>query len=218
MEIYTKKIHFIVAENNQNVENNNNAVDDKASNAFSNNTNLNKEKQKMNETPVLKESKTGFSNKTKTSKSKNSQSKLSVSRKTKTNFEENKIEEKTSDEDNSNTNTNSTFGEEQLLKVNDKLKISLGEQVVFNIKFTPSKLGRFKSSVVFQLDDGISFDIDILANIIGPELAINTPLIDFGLFATSTVQKKEFEIENLSPIKVQYLIKESRYKNINFDN
>ena len=69
MEIYTKKTHFIIAENNQNVENNNNAVDDKTSNAFSNNININKEKQKM--TPVLKESRTGFSN-TKTSKIKNS--------------------------------------------------------------------------------------------------------------------------------------------------
>ena len=82
------------------------------------------------------------------------------------------------------------------------MKISLGEQIVF--KFTPSKLGRFKSSIVFQLDDGISFDKDILANIIGPELAINTSLIDLGLFATSQYKKK-FEIENLSPIKVQYL-------------
>ncbi len=35
MEIYTQKTHFIIAENNQNVENNNNAVDDKTSNAFS---------------------------------------------------------------------------------------------------------------------------------------------------------------------------------------
>ena len=83
MEIYTKKTHFIIAENNQNVENNNNAVDDKTFNTFSNNTNKNKENQKMNETPVLKELKNGFINKTKPSKS----SKLSISRKTKTNFE-----------------------------------------------------------------------------------------------------------------------------------
>ena len=46
------------------------------------------------------------------------------------------------------------------------MKISLDEQVVFNIKFTLSKLERFKSRIVFQLDDdGISFDIDILANL-----------------------------------------------------
>ena len=123
-----------------------------------------------------------------------------MAKKTKTGFDE-KITEKNSSDDETE--------EEQIIKVNDKLKISLGEEVVFKIKFTPDSLGRFKSSIVFQLDDGISFDIDILANIIGPELTINTPLIDFGLFATSTIQKKEFEIENLSPIKVQYLIKES---------
>ena len=172
---------------------------------------FNKTKSKLNETPLSKDSKskTGFSNKTKTSKSKNTNSKLSMAKKTKTGFDE-KITEKNSSDDETE--------EEQIIKVNDKLKISLGEEVVFKIKFTPDSLGRFKSSIVFQLDDGISFDIDILANIIGPELTINTPLIDFGLFATSTIQKKEFEIENLSPIKVQYLIKESRYKNINFDN
>ena len=131
-----------------------------------------------------------------------------MNRKTNSKLEENKIEEKENDDDE----------EEQLLKVNDQLKISLGQEAIFNIKFTPDCLGRFKSSIVFQLDDGISFDIDILANIIGPQISINTPLIDFGLFATSTIQKKEFEIENLSPIKVQYLVKECRYKNINFDN
>ncbi len=203
IEIYTNKKNF-VGDNNKNLENNLN--DEK--NAI--NT-LNRENQKINEIPLSKDSKTktGFSNKTKTSKSKNTNSKLSMTRKTKTNFEENKIIEKENDDEN---------GEQQILKVNDKLKISLREEVVFNIKFTPGRLGRFKSSLVFQLDDGISFDIDILANIIEPEIAINTPLIDFGLFATSTIQQKEFEIENLSPIKVQYLVKESRYKNINFDN
>ena len=70
---------------------------------------------------------------------------------------------------------------------------------------------------MFQFNDDISFDKDILTNIIGLELAVNTSLIDLGLFATSQYKKK-FEIENLSPIKVQYLIKETRYKNINFDN
>ena len=106
----------------------------------------------------------------------------------------------------------------QKIDTNNKLIITLGQELPFNIKFTPDTLGRFKASIVFQLDDGISFDIDILANVIGPELAINTPLIDFGLFASGTIQKREIEIENLSPIKAQYLIRESRYQNINLEN
>jgi len=185
--------------NNNNVEENNTLNQIKTPDK-----NANNEKQKLNETPLSKDSKqkTGFSNKTK-----NTVSKSSVNRKTKSNFGENKIAE-----------NNAEIEEEIKLNVNDQLKISLGQEVVFNIKFTPDCLGKFKSSIVFQLDDGLSFDIDVLANIIGPEIAINTPLIDFGLFATSTIQKKEFEIENLSPIKVQYLVKESRYSNINFDN
>ena len=202
IEIYTNKKNFL--ENiDKNVEENLNKTNE------NNNEEKNKTKSKVNgnERPLSKDSKTktGFSNKTKTNKSKNTNSKLNATKGTKSS-DIIKIIEKGNDE------------EEQILNVNDKLKISLGEEVVFKIKFTPDRLGKFKSSIVFQLDDGISFDIDILANIIGPDISINTPLLDFGLFATSTIQKKEFEIENISPIKVQYLIKESRFKNINFDN
>ena len=120
----------------------------------------------------------------------------------------------------SSNNESSTKKEliEQKINIEDKLIITLGQELPFNIHFIPDTLGKFKASIVFQLEDGISFDIDILANIIGPELAINTPLIDFGLFPSGTIQKREIEIENLSPIKAQYLIREERYKNINFEN
>jgi len=212
LDISTSKKNFVenkIEEQNENLEenmnNNNNVEENNTLNQIKTpDKNANNEKQKLNDTPLSKDSKqkTGFSNKTK-----NTVSKSSVNRKTNTNLGENKINE-----------NNIEIEEEKKLNVNDQLKISLGQEVVFNIKFTPDSLGKFKSSIVFQLDDGLSFDIDVLANIIGPEIAINTPLIDFGLFATSTIQKKEFEIENLSPIKVQYLVKESRYSNINFDN
>ena len=212
LDISTSKKNYVenkIEEKNENLQeninNNNNAQENNTLNQIKTpDKNANNEKQKLNDTPLSKDSKqkTGFSNKTK-----NTVSKSSVNRKTNSNLGENKI-----------TENNIGIEEEKKLSVNDQLKISLGQEVVFNIKFTPDSLGKFKSSIVFQLDDGLSFDIDVLANIIGPEIAINTPLIDFGLFATSTIQKKEFEIENLSPIKVQYLVKESRYSNINFDN
>ena len=212
LDISTSKKNYVenkIEEKNENLQeninNNNNVQESNTLNQIKTpDKNANNEKQKLNDTPLSKDSKqkTGFSNKTK-----NTVSKSSVNRKTNSNLGENKI-----------TENNIGIEEEKKLSVNDQLKISLGQEVVFNIKFTPDSLGKFKSSIVFQLDDGLSFDIDVLANIIGPEIAINTPLIDFGLFATSTIQKKEFEIENLSPIKVQYLVKESRYSNINFDN
>ena len=212
LDISTSKKNYVenkIEEKNENLQeninNNNNVQENNTLNQIKTpDKNANNEKQKLNDTPLSKDSKqkTGFSNKTK-----NTVSKSSVNRKTNSNLGENKI-----------TENNIGIEEEKKLSVNDQLKISLGQEVVFNIKFTPDSLGKFKSSIVFQLDDGLSFDIDVLANIIGPEIAINTPLIDFGLFATSTIQKKEFEIENLSPIKVQYLVKESRYSNINFDN
>ena len=212
LDISTSKKNYVenkIEEKNENLQeninNNNNVQENNTLNQIKTpDKNANNEKQKLNDTPLSKDSKqkTGFSNKTK-----NTASKSSVNRKTNSNLGENKI-----------TENNIGIEEEKKLSVNDQLKISLGQEVVFNIKFTPDSLGKFKSSIVFQLDDGLSFDIDVLANIIGPEIAINTPLIDFGLFATSTIQKKEFEIENLSPIKVQYLVKESRYSNIYFDN
>ena len=212
LDISTSKKNYVenkIEEKNENLQeninNNNNVQENNTLNQIKTpDKNANNEKQKLNDTPLSKDSKqkTGFSNKTK-----NTVSKSSVNRKTNSNLGENKI-----------TENNIGIEEEKKLSVNDQLKISLGQEVVFNIKFTPDSLGKFKSSIVFQLDDGLSFDIDVLANIIGPEIAINTPLIDFGLFATSTIQKKEFEIENLSPIKVQYLVKESRYSNIYFDN
>ena len=195
IEIFTNKNNFA----DKPAENINNEEKDKLSKAKNTNTNINKgesssqnKNDKISDTNIKQtKSKNTTFNKNKKTKSKN---KLL-------------IEEETKKEN-----------DEQKININDKLIITLGEELPFNIKFIPDKLGRFKASIVFQLEDGISFDIDVLANVIGPELSINTPLIDFGLFATGTIQKKEIEIENLSPIKAQYLIRESRYKNINLDN
>ena len=97
------------------------------------------------------------------------------------------------------------------------IQILQNETVNFEIKFKCDKIGIFKSSIIFCLDDGMSLSIDIKANVIGPKLIINTPYIDFGLFSISTIQKKEFEIENSSPIPLTYLIKESRFKSVNFE-
>ena len=98
------------------------------------------------------------------------------------------------------------------------IKIMQNESINFEVKFKSDKIGIFKSSIIFSLDDGKSFCVDVKANVIGPKLVINTPFIDFGLFAISTIQTKEIEIENTSPIPLTYLIKESRFKSVNFDN
>ena len=103
---------------------------------------------------------------------------------------------KTKNINNKSSNNESSIKKEiieQKINIEDKLIITLGQELPFNIHFIPDTLGKFKASIVFQLEDGISFDIDILANIIGPELAINTPLIDFGLFPSGTIQKREIK-------------------------
>ena len=108
-----------------------------------------------------------------------------INKKNKTKNKSTNVENNSKDKDKENTS------EQEKVNLDDKLIISLGQELPFIIKFTPDTLGRFKASVVFQLDDGISFDIDILANVIGPEIAINTPLLDFGLFPTVTIQKRK---------------------------
>jgi len=189
LEIFTNKNNFVDKKQENNSSNNNNA-----------NVNNNETKEKINDdknNDNIKKQKSNTNNTTKTT--------LNRKAKTKTkSFNEEELSKKEI--------------EKQKVNINDKLVITIGQELPFNIQFTPNALGRFKASIVFQLEDGISFDIDILAHIIGPELSINTPLIDFGLFPTGTIQKREIEIENLSPIKAQYLIREARYNNINFDN
>ena len=95
--------------------------------------------------------------------------------------------------------------------VDEFIQIKQNQMVNFELTVKGDKLGFFKSSIIFSLDDGLSFSVDICANIIGPTLAVNTPFIDFGLFPVSQIQKQSFEIENTSPIPLTYLIKETRY-------
>ena len=201
LEIYTNKNNFVdkKPENNSDININNN------------NINNNESKEKLNEEKNINNNNTN-DNSTVKQKSNTYQSTKSNATKSK--------KSKTKNINKSSNNESSTKKEliEQKINIEDKLIITLGQELPFNIHFIPDTLGKFKASIVFQLEDGISFDIDILANIIGPELAINTPLIDFGLFPSGTIQKREIEIENLSPIKAQYLIREERYKNINFEN
>ena len=112
--------------------------------------------------------------------------------------------------------TNNNNNNNKILNVEDIIKITKNQTIDFEIFFKPEKLGIYKSSIVFELTDGEPFNIDIKANIIGPKLTINTPFLDFGLFSINTIQTQQLEIENLSPISCTFLIKESRYKSINF--
>ncbi|MCQ2816949.1 MAG: hypothetical protein MJ252_06765 [archaeon] len=98
------------------------------------------------------------------------------------------------------------------------LEVNKDYTYCFGIKVKGIKMGFFKSSILFTLDDGKAFAVDIIAKIIPPKILINTPLINFGIFALSKVQKQEFEIENPTPVPFHYLIKESRFKDITLRN
>ena len=69
----------------------------------------------------------------------------------------------------------------------------------------------------FLPDDGLPFSIDVKANVVGPTLRVDTPGLNFGLFIVSQVQKQKFKMKNISPIDANFIIKESRFKHINFD-
>ena len=86
-----------------------------------------------------------------------------------------------------------------------------------NVEFLPRKLGIFKSSIIVSPDDGIPFSIDFSASVIGPKLEVNKPCIDFGLFGVNEIRKEKFILKNTSRTSAKFLIKESRFKTINFD-
>ena len=123
-----------------------------------------------------------------------------------------------------NTNTqNSTAVQENTTKlrnlvIDEYIQINQNQSISFEFTFKGDRLGLFKSSLIFSLEDGLSFSVDIRANVIGPSIAINTPFVDFGLFPISQIQKQSIEIENTSPIPLRYLIKETRYRSVNLQN
>jgi hypothetical protein len=88
----------------------------------------------------------------------------------------------------------------------------------FNLKLKPTSLGLFKSSIIFEPEDGIPFSIEVKANVIGPKIKLDIPSIELGLFPISEIKTTNFRIVNISPVPLKFLIKESRFKNVNFSN
>lgn len=100
----------------------------------------------------------------------------------------------------------------------DELVISKDQIFSINILFQPFKLGLFKCSCIIKAEDGIPFSVDLTANVIGPEIVSDIPAIDFGLFPISEIRTIKFKLLNISRAPARYLIKESRFKTINFEN
>lgn len=121
------------------------------------------------------------------------------------------------------SNTDSSYQPTEIkktrpLKLDQFIQVKMNQNINFDITFKADKMGLFKSSIIFTLDDGLTFCIDIIANVIGPSMSVNTAFIDFGLFPINKVQKQSFEIQNTSPIPCRYLIKEQRYTAVTLSN
>jgi len=104
------------------------------------------------------------------------------------------------------------------LEENLDLQIKKDEILKVNLTFQPSKLGLFKSSIIVNPDDGIPFSIDFKASVVGPKITVDTPCIDFGLFAVNEIKTAKIKIKNVSRTIARFLIKEIRFKNVNFEN
>lgn len=111
-----------------------------------------------------------------------------------------------------------TVSDDIALVENLDLRIKKDEILKVNLTFMPLKLGLFKSSIIVIPDDGIPFSIDFKANVVGPQITVDTPCIDFGLFAVNEIKTAKIKIKNTSRTIARFLIKETRFKNINFDN
>jgi len=104
------------------------------------------------------------------------------------------------------------------IQENDELSINKDQKVSINITFQPCKLGLFKCSCIIKAEDGIPFSVDLTANVVGPQIISDIPAIDFGLFSINEIKTIKFKLINNSLTCAKYLIKENRFKNINFDN
>jgi len=113
--------------------------------------------------------------------------------------------------------TQSTYLEDEI-EENKPFALKINDQMEFNINFTANMLGAFKSSLVFNIDDGVPFSVEVKANVVGPSILVNMPFINFGLTAISEIKKINFKIKNTSQIPCRFLLKESRFKNITLNN
>ena len=147
-------------------------------------------------------------------------------------IDDNSIQNKTTFKNNNNLKTdpvknNLTQSSKSILKTNIEeieiddtveLMIKKDQTLNINVEFLPNKLGFFKSSVIINPEDGIPFSVDFKAKVIGPGIIINTPCIDFGLFSVNEIRTEKIRLKNISRAPARFLIKEIRYKNINFEN
>lgn len=92
------------------------------------------------------------------------------------------------------------------------------EGVEFTVHLNPSTLGKFKSTIIFSAQDCQPINVEIHANVMGPQVEINTPAIIFPLSPVSTLLKEKFLIKNTSCIDAVVLVKEYRYKGVDFEN
>ena len=98
-------------------------------------------------------------------------------------------------------------------------EMDTNEKINFKVNFNPIELGVFKSSIIIIAQDSEPVYIDIIANVINPDIRVNTSAIIFPLCEISKVQKETIVIESISnTLNTEVLIKESRYKDISFDN
>jgi hypothetical protein len=106
------------------------------------------------------------------------------------------------------------------IEVNDStlLKLHTEGRIRFNSEIVPNNLGNFKGVINISPFDGVPLSIDFRANVVGPKVVPDSPSINFGLFPIGQIQTKKMKLKNLSPITARFLIKESRYKNIDFSN
>lgn len=60
-----------------------------------------------------------------------------------------------------------------------------------------------------EIEDGAPVSFQVVCNFIGPFVKCYQPLVDYGLVKVNTQEDFEVEIENLSPIPTQILVKNS---------
>ena len=92
------------------------------------------------------------------------------------------------------------------------------EEITLQIMVRSSEIGECKAFFYIEIEDGAPVSFLVVADFIGPFVKCHHPIVDYGLVKVNSTEDFEVEIENLSPIPADILIKNSVNAKLDFHN
>jgi hypothetical protein len=107
----------------------------------------------------------------------------------------------------------------ELQSDNDVLEGQLSDDMVnIEISISSSKQGQGLAYFYIEIEDGPPVSFSCQADFRGPIVSLLEPVVDLGLAKVNTQQTFTLTIENKSPIKADFCIKNSKNKKLSISN